>query len=378
MVKGIEPGITCNCISGFIQTLKLETYEKRMKIDSQLLNRYLVGKQKEGDLEKISIWFSDLQAEVLLRKEYKRFWEEISEELEDDGYDGSSILNSIYHKIKLDESRELTGKKLINRIINLVSRVAAVLFVPVILFVYINRNNFFPATEEIAYSEIYSPLGTRTQFYLPDGSSGWLNGGSYLEFPLSFDGKSRPVELRGEAYFDVKSNPKKPFIVIGNDIRVIAHGTSFNVMAYPNDQLISVTLVDGTIDVSGKKDGMNRTIKLSEPGTMCHYDLQTSSCKTLSVNINEVTSWKEGRLVFRDEPFSEVVRRINRWYNVNIILEDEVLESQPYRATFEDERLDEVLKLLKLSAPITYKDMGRTIREDGTFEKRVIELYYNP
>lgn len=349
-----------------------------MKIDSQLLKRYLEGEQKEGDKEKISVWFSDLQAEVLLRKEYKRFWEESSEELDDDGYDGSMILNSIYHRIKLDESMELAGNRLTTRIINILSRVAAVLFIPLIVLVLINRNNFIPGTEEIAYSEIFSPLGTRTQFYLPDGSSGWLNGGSYLEFPLSFKGKSRHVELRGEAYFDVISNPKKPFIVTGNDIKVIAHGTSFNVMAYPDDQLISVTLVQGTIDVSGKKDGMNRIVTITEPGNMCCYDLGTSSCKTSKVDINKVTSWKDGRLVFRDEPFHEVVKKINRWYNVNIIIKDIILESYTYRATFEDERLDEVLKLLKLSAPIAYKDIGRSIREDGTFEKRVIELHYNP
>lgn len=349
-----------------------------MKIDSQLLNRYLEGRQKEGDKEKISIWFSDLQAEVLLRKEYKRFWEEISEELDDDGYDGSMILNSIYHKIKLDESREIAGNKLVPRIINIVSRVAAVLFIPVIVLALIYRNDLISGTEEIAYSEIFSPLGTRTQFYLPDGSSGWLNGGSYLEFPISFKGKSRDVVLRGEAYFDVISNPKKPFNVTGNDIRVRAHGTSFNVMAYPNDSLISVTLVEGTIDVSGKKDGMSRIITITEPGNMCYYDLKTSSCKTSAVDINKITAWKDGRLVFRDEPFHEVVRKINRWYNVNIIIKDKILESYTYRATFEDERLDEVLKLLKLSAPIAYKNIGRTIREDGTFEKRVIELYYNP
>ena len=349
-----------------------------MKIDSQLLKRYLKGEQQEGDKEKISTWFSDLQAEVLLFKEYKRFWEESSEELDDDGYDGSLILNSIYHKIKLDESRELGGNKLATRIIKLVSRVAAVFFIPLIVFVLIYRNNFIPGTEEIAYSEIFSPLGTRTQFYLPDGSSGWLNGGTYLEFPLSFKGKSRDVVLRGEAYFDVVSNPKKPFIVTGGDIKVIAHGTSFNVMAYPNDPIVNVTLVKGTINVSGEKDGMRRNITLSEPGNICCYDLKTSSCKTSKVDIIKITSWKDGRLIFRDEPFDEVVRKINRWYNVNIIIKDKILESYKYRATFEDERLDEVLKLLKLSAPIAYKNIGRSIKEDGTFEKRVIELYYNP
>ncbi len=349
-----------------------------MKIDSQLLKRYLEGEQKEGDEEKISIWFSDLQAEVLLRKEYKRFWDEGFEEPDDDGYKGSIILDSIYHKIKLDESREILRNKLTRRTFNILCRVAAVLFVPLTVLVLIYSNKFIPGTQEIAYSELFSPLGTRTQFYLPDGSSGWLNGGSFLEFPLSFTGKSRDVVLRGEAYFDVISNPKKPFIVTGNNIKVIAHGTSFDVMAYPNEQRVSVTLIQGSVDVSSNTGGESRITKITKPGIMCNYDLKTSLCKTSEVDINKITAWKDGRLIFRDEPFDEVVRKLNRWYNVNIVIKDKILESYSYRATFEDERLDEVLKLLKLSAPIKYMDIGRSVREDGTFEKRVIELYYNP
>ena len=81
------------------------------------------------------------------------------------------------------------------------------------------RKRIFTTPAETAYSEIYSPLGTRTMFYLPDGSSGWLNGGSYLEFPAEFRGKSREVFLKGEAYFDVVTDPKKPFVVKGEHTR---------------------------------------------------------------------------------------------------------------------------------------------------------------
>ena len=349
-----------------------------MEVDFQVLKRYLEGKSKDGDKKIIISWFSDIQAERDLRKQYQHFWNELAQKPDNIGYDGSLILDRIYHKIKLEESRELAGKRLTARVINILSKVAAVLFIPVIVSILIYKNDFIPGTGEIAYSEIYSPLGTRTQFYLPDGSSGWLNGGSYLEFPLQFKEKTREVVLRGEAYFDVRSNPKKPFIVKGDNIEVVAHGTSFNVMAYPEDQIIRVTLVKGHINVSGTKDGSSKNIKMTEPGYTCSYDLKTSSFKTSIVDINKIISWKDGRLVFRDEPFNEVVRKINRWYNVNIIIKDTILESYTYLATFEDETLDEVLKLLKLSAPIDYKDIGRKIREDGTFEKRVIELYFNP
>ena len=349
-----------------------------MEVDYQVLKRYLEGKGKDGDKEIILGWFSDIQAESDLRKKYLRYWNELAQKPDNKGYNGSMILGRIYHEIKLEESRVLSQKKGMTRFINIVSKVAAVLFIPLIAFLFVYRSNFIPTASEIAYSEIYSPLGTRTMFYLPDGSNGWLNGGSYLEFPLEFKGKSREVVLRGEAYFDVKSDPKKPFIVSGANVEVIAYGTSFNVLAYPDDQIIQVTLVSGNIKVSGKRNGRIQDFGALKPDQMCIYDLSTSSFETTHVDAKKYISWKEGKLVFRNEPYQDVVRRINRWYNVNLILKDEILESYVYLATFEDETLEEVLNLLKLSAPIEYKDLGREKRADGTFEKRTIEIYYKP
>ena len=349
-----------------------------MEVNSQVIKRYLEGYEKEGDKELILDWFSNVQFEKGLRKEYYSYWNEIANKLDLEGYDGSVILGRIYHEIKLEESGKLQGKRVMIRVINNVSRIAAILFIPLIAFLFLYRDNFIPASVEAAYSEIYSPLGTRTMFYLPDGTTGWLNGGSYLEFPSEFTGKSRDVVLNGEAYFDVHSDPKKPFIVSGSNIEIVAYGTSFNVQVYPDDPVCKVTLESGNIKVSGKQDGSIRNSRILEPDQMYIYDIGTFSHKTATVDSKRIISWKEGKLVFKDEPFSEVVKKVNRWYNVNIIIKDEILESYIYMATFEDETLDEVLKLIKLSAPIEYKDLGRKRREDGTFEKRKIELYYKP
>ena len=99
-------------------------------------------------------------------------------------------------------------------------------------------------------------------------------------------------------------------------------------------------------------------------------------------NLNRVeadlyTSWKEGKLVLRNEPMDEVVKKMNRWYNVNIIIRDHRLESYVYRATFVDETLDEVLKIFQRTSPIVTKEMGREKLPDGTYGKRTIELYYS-
>lgn len=348
-----------------------------MKVDFQLINRYLGGDEIEGDRDQIIYWFSSLEAEKDLRKHYHHYWRDFLQVQDLNGYDGSIVLGRIYREIKLEESRLLARKKPIRKIINIVTKIAAVLFIPVLVFLYVYKDNFIPSGGEVAFSEIYSPPGTRTMFYLPDGSSGWLNGGSSLEFPAEFKGKSREIMLQGEAYFEVASD-RKAFVVNGPGFEVVAHGTAFNIQAYPEEKKVSVTLINGSVEVFGKRNG--KVDRLGNLGSdqMCIYDVEEATYKIEPVDSRKISSWKDGKLVFRNEPFSDVVNKINRWYNVNIIIKGEKLKSHQYLATFEDETLDEVLKLLKLSAPIDYKEYGREIRNDGTFGKRKIEIYYKP
>lgn len=349
-----------------------------MDFDKQLLRRFLEGKAKKGDKETILAWFSDLRIENDLRKEYRQIWTELPEKPDIKEYDGSVILDRIYHTLKLEESATFSGRSGLTRIINILSKVAAVLFIALVTFLFINRNNVIPTGDKTAYSEIFSPLGTRTMFYLSDGSSGWLNGGSTLKFPIEFKGRTREVILRGEGYFDVLSDNKKPFVVSGEQIEVVAYGTSFNVMAYPEDHISAITLVSGSVEVLGKRGGDAHSFGLLEPNQMCTYVAGASSPNITSVDVDKITAWKEGKLIFRNEPFSEVVKKINRWYNVEIVIKDEILDSYVYMATFQDETLDEVLKLITLSAPIRFEDFDRELKPDRTFTKRKIELYYKP
>jgi ferric-dicitrate binding protein FerR (iron transport regulator) len=176
----------------------------------------------------------------------------------------------------------------------------------------------------------------------------------------------------------VKTNPDKPFLVTGKNLCIVAEGTSFNVKAWEDTPETVVVLVEGKVNISFLKkqgQGLSTTLK---PGQMFHYSHDVSSCYLQSVNVEKHIAWTEGKLVFREDPFSEVVKRINRWYNVNIVIKDEILKSYEYVATFQDETLDEILKMLAISAPISYRELKRHQREDGTFEKRTIELYYKP
>jgi ferric-dicitrate binding protein FerR (iron transport regulator) len=255
------------------------------------------------------------------------------------------------------------------------TRIAAILFIPLLVttLLYCFQNN---STKNLqSYSEIYAPYGTRTNFYLPDGSTGRLNGGSSLRFPTQFRGKSRDVQLTGEAYFNVTPNPQKAFIVSTGKIDVKVFGTSFNVIAYADEQTTEVTLESGKVEVFKKINNSIESLGLLNPDESFIYNSLSDSSEINSVNTTEKLSWLDGKLTFKYEPFEEVVRKINRWYNVNIVIKDDVLKTYIYYGTFQDETLDEILKLLQITAPIRFKDLPRERKQDAIFEKRNIEIY---
>lgn len=348
-----------------------------MEINFKVVRRYLEGNERKGDKDQIIDWFSDIRFEKDIRRKFRTYWDELSGEKDLENCDGSVILGRIHQKIKRDEFRKKAGRSGVSYFFSVAQKVAAILFIPLIIYMWASRQNEFHPIAGTAYSEIYSPLGTRTKFHLLDGSTGWLNGGSYLKFPTEFRGRYRKVQVKGEAYFDVATDLKRPFVVKGVHTSAVAYGTSFNVQTYPGDSEARITLVSGEMSLFGVINGRRQKLADLNPDQMFIYNQDRNAHRVENVDAKTVTAWKEGKLVFRNEIFTSVVEKINRWYNVQLIIIDDALRSYYYQATFTDETLDEVLKLLQHSAPIKYKDLGRIRRPDGTFEKRKIELYYD-
>ncbi len=345
-----------------------------MKIDYQTIKRYLENQETKEDRDKIISWFRTPEAEEELREKSRIYWDALTQK-EQEKFDESLILGRIYREIKLKEAEERSKSYLkLTKIVNFFSKVAAVLFIPLLIFFLIEYDVMKGRQTDIAYMEIHCPVGTRTKFYLPDGSTGWLNGGSSLKYPLEFYGNSRNVNLSGEAYFDLKTNPEKPFVVSGGDLNIIAKGTAFNVSAWNDEPEIRIVLTEGSLEIIQKDE--ERSIAKLKPGQLLHFNPEIKGSYVKNVDTEKYVSWIEGKLVFRDDPLREVVRRLNRWYNVDIIIKDDILLTYDYVATFENETLDEVLKMLALSAPIKYKELPGNQLNNGKFKKRNLELYY--
>lgn len=351
------------------------------EVDIELLRKLFQKRCDQGEKELIISWFTDIKYERKLRHIIREHWDEFELESPYYDFDTNHLLEKLHHSIHLDSYKKSQALPLYRKVYHQFSKIAAVLLMPLLVIgtLYFMTDGRFFEKEETIYAEVHSPLAARTRFELPDGSTGWLNSGSTLKFPVKFYGKQRKVELSGEGYFDVVDDSKKPFVVKASDINVVALGTRFNVLAYPDDETFEITLESGKVLVE-------KTRKSGEPSKLTelqHNHQLVISIKTGITDVKKVesekyTSWKEGKLVFRNEPMPKVVKRISRWYNVEIDLTGKEMENYTFRATFEDETISEVLKLLKASSPIDYVEHKREMLSDGTFTKKRITLILKP
>jgi transmembrane sensor len=346
------------------------------KIDYESFRKLMESQGTEKDVSMILEMLSIPGKEAELEENSFQFWNQIPSEPEIMKYNEGHLLDKIHHQIKISEAVFVNNERPLRRLVGYLTRAAAILFIPVLITTGYLFNKINTSNGTLSYSKIYSPVGSRTTFSLPDGSTGWINGGSSIKFENSFSGTTRSIELTGEAYFNVTKNKDKAFIVVTPNIDIKVFGTSFNVMAYSDDALTEVTLEKGKVEIFKKRNNKIESIGILRPEQACIYNHKSDSQIIIPVRAAELISWKEGMLVFKYETFKEVVRRINRWYNVNIVIKDKILDSYIYYGTFKDESLDEVLKLLKLTAPIGYKDLGRVRNPDKSFEKRKIEIYF--
>ena len=197
-----------------------------------------------------------------------------------------------------------------------------------------------------------------------------MNSGSSIEYSNEYNINERNVKLKGEAYFDVRTNPEKPFVVQLNKMSVSATGTRFNILSYGNEDRIETTLEEGKIQVA--IDGQE-TIDV-KTGQQVVYFTKTNKALVRDVSTETYTSWKENKLRFIDTPFEEVLRKIGRRYNVIFEVRNRDLLELKYTATFIDESIEDVMKMLKTVSPITYKINYRTTINDKQYLKPKIVL----
>lgn len=232
-------------------------------------------------------------------------------------------------------------------------RAAAVLLpVVVLLGLFIQVESRVDLFGDSGYEEIYVPKGERIQMMFQDGTRVYINSDSHLKYPKKFGLTSREVYLQGEAYFVVSKNKQRPFIVNLDGPAIHVLGTSFDVQAYPENKDIIVCLDEGHVNLTLPSD---KKYPL-RPGEKLVYNKVSSQC-TISGNANSSTSslWKQNVIAFKDTPLAEVIKVLNRWYNVNFKVEDAAAWNVRYTITSENTLLEKVLHDLEKIAPLKFE-----------------------
>lgn len=205
------------------------------------------------------------------------------------------------------------------------------------------------------FHTLSTPVGGQYQVTLQDGTKVWLNAASRLTYPSQFTNGERRVTLEGEAYFEVAKNEAQPFRVVLNDSTGISVlGTHFNVMSYDNESAKEIALVEGRIRVTKENNSLELT-----PGMQANVDGSALS-KVSSIDIDEVTGWKNGMFVFHDAPIEAIMRQVERWYDAKVVYQGEI--KQQFNASIKrSEPLSQLLKLLQLTKHVKFKIENKTI-----------------
>lgn len=354
-----------------------------------LLAKYLNNVCSQAELTKLISWMKNPDNE----KKFHEFIENDWQSFKIDPQINPKVLSFENIRLRISSSLQTASKigKISNntvtrnqQIIRKILRIAASLFIPIAIgtVTYIILQRSAPRTNQIAIKKVTSPLGSKTQMELEDGTKIWLNAGSTIELSTSYNEKFREVTLTGEAFFDVAHEPKRPFIVKTTDLNIRVLGTEFNVKSYPDEGTIETTLLEGSVAISriDQKPNTKKVIYLKpneratfirKQGTIIYSNIYQSFSEHDSITLNkqsrnekmiltknidteEYVAWKDNKLIFRNESLESLCIKLERWYNVKINIHDEALKHYHYTGTLHKENITQVIEAFKLTMPLKY------------------------
>lgn len=306
-----------------------------------ILEKFILGETLSAvELKELKIIFS----ENIHREEISQWlinnWDSAQFDDVEISYD------KLKQKIGEYEDRKKVDSSLYHKVVNISQyyhRIAAVLFIPLILGISIYL--FYTSSGEENFYTAEAPLGQKAKVELPDGSTVWLNSGSNIRYSSQFNKKNRTIDLNGEAFFEVKKNTGKPFFVHTPFLDVKVTGTRFNVNAYDEEAFIETSLIEGKVNVVLK--GESEAFQLN-PGNVMAYSKSTHEISTSKLNKDVAIGWKDNRLIFINDDFSKLTRKIEKWYGVEIIYNPENFKENKLTVKLQEgEQLNRLLEIIE-------------------------------
>lgn len=354
------------------------------KIETLFL-AYLEGRISSEDEQFLLEWLKNNPESIKDFKEFRRIWNlsEMAGTLNKKGVEKE--WGRLLRRIDISRDRT-TGT---GGILYWLPRIAAVFLLGAVVSFAIAYQVFNPRNAGVAYHEINTPAGAKSQVTLPDGSTIWLNAGSNLKYSDRFGKKDRQVYLTGEAYFDVKKDRSKIFVVNTSELKIKAYGTTFNVKSYPEEGTIEATLIEGSIGVTRTAFKNKKTDEVMlEPNQRVVYYRKTNRATETEVEPEaeipaseptrakeqkltyliskgiepkEFTSWKDGILFITSETLGELAVKLERKYDVKIHFKNQELKQLKFTGSLENETVEQVMEAIGIAANIGFEIEDRDI-----------------
>ncbi len=328
---------------------------KIIDIANRFLAEQVCTRQELIELKK---WLSDPSSQIEVEKWLSDHWES-SPEINSD-----ALIESVFCQIEEYEKSNVRHSAFTwPGFVRIYQKVAAVLLIPLVglgILYQVNQHN--PSV--IQYTETIAPRGQKSQIVLSDGTKVWLNSDTKIRYPGQFDKNQRDVYLDGEAFFEVTKNKHQPFLVhtSGPDVKV--HGTKFNVKAYADENQVETSLFEGRVDLLIKNQESGQTDnKELKPGQSIIYSEINHQLASVRFPKDEIDGWKKNQLIFKDDAFIKLVKKIERWYNVEVIYDARKFDNRRLTVElFEGERLEKLMEILSLALSVNYQyEKGKII-----------------
>lgn len=314
-----------------------------------LLSKYLAGETDEQENEKLYHWLTDSPEHMQEFIRHKQTWDNITL-AQTSPIDAQAVYRNLKKKIQRSHHSK-------HRFITLAGIAASLLILLGITFLLDqtseNRSSY--------NSRITTSRAEQKKIVLPDQTIVWLNSESQLSYNTQKSG-CREVLLSGEAFFEVAKDTLHPFIVKTQNINIKVLGTKFNVNSYEGNNKIETTVIEGHVAVSSRKNIAGREklhLLANDQATFSKNDQKFNLTK---VDANAYSLWTQGQLCFKEEALPEIIKILERHFNIDITLNDETLKEYIFTATFEkDKSIKEILEVFKLTSPMDYSLTGKQI-----------------
>ena len=345
-----------------------------------LLEKFQSGKSNPEELRQLEELFFDAEISEGIKS---AMLNEIRD-FETAGSETDTDYDRLFQSIQKIISDHKSNTRSLNLRLNFM-RIAAII---VMAFVFGGTISYFifnsDKTTSGSFCEVTAPLGSTSEIVLPDSSKVWLNAGSKIKYSTTYNQKNRMIYLEGEGYFIVAKNKEIPFIVDAYGFEVKAVGTEFNVKAYKGDPTVETTMVEGKVTLQHSTESILKGVYLTPNQKATFYKKEESLTVEVIKKLQEkkeelnyipehrlviapridpkaIVSWKENRLIIEREQLGTLAEILSRKYNFNFEFKSEDIKRISFSGTLEDETLQQVMNVIKISSPIDYEIVGKTV-----------------